>query len=154
MYKALSVAALLFAVVALTSFVSPVGASPGALPTPMIVAKGKLVNQTATIPQTTIFTPSATGLYRLNAYMVETVPGSPNIYWAFNLFWTDDAGPEVNPDNMFLAAVGGFGTPTWTPGSVSIFRAEAGQPISYSVTLAGGVDSGTYSLYYVLEKLE
>jgi hypothetical protein len=155
MYKTLTVAALLLAAFAFTSGSRSADASPTTPISAPIVAKGKVVSQTAEIPQTTIFTPGTTGLYRLSAYMVETAPGpTPNIYWNFNLFWTDDGGSEENPGNMLLAAVGGFGTPTWTPGSVSVFQAHAGQPVSYSVTLSGGTSGGTYSVYYTLERLE
>src|SRR6266536_3222650 len=107
MYKALCVAALMVGVLALTGRNS--SASPAPLTSPLIVAKGKLVNQTAEIPQTTIYTPSATGLYRLNAYMVETSPiSSQGVYWSFNLLWTDDGGAQSNGSNMYLAAIGGF----------------------------------------------
>ena len=40
---------------------------------PLIVAKGRFRNQIAPIDNTTIFTPSQTGLYRFSGYVVETV---------------------------------------------------------------------------------
>jgi hypothetical protein len=43
-----------------------VNASPSTLVGPVIVAKVNLTNQTSTIPQTVIFTPKQTGLYRLS----------------------------------------------------------------------------------------
>src|SRR5258706_4889680 len=64
MFKTLCVAVLLLSTFALTqarnSTVGPVS--------PPIVARGKLLNQTAPIPTTTIFTPTQTGLYRLSVY--------------------------------------------------------------------------------------
>jgi hypothetical protein len=55
MYKALCVAALLVGLLALTGRSS--SAAPAPFTSPVIVAKGKLVNQTAPISTTTIFTP-------------------------------------------------------------------------------------------------
>jgi hypothetical protein len=124
---------------------------------PLIVAKGKLVNQTAPIPITTIFTPSQTGLYRLSLYMT-TTKRAPLQAWNFNLFWTDDAGAETD---YVLIAQGGsppyaYGTNpyygTW-PGQVITFEAVAGTPVNYSVIQTGPGDSA-YSEYYVVEQLE
>jgi hypothetical protein len=150
------VAVLLAAVVGLVSGGKRADASPAAgTSSPLIVARGKLFNQTGEIPQTTIFIPSATGLYRVSAYMVETAPASAtNANWSFNLFWTDDAGAEANYENMYLPVNGGYGTPTWTPGSVSVFQADAGQSVSYSVTLSGADSGGAYALYYTVERLQ
>ena len=155
LYQTLCGAVLLVTALAFMSGSKSVGSAPVVLTSPVIVARGNLVNQTAEIPQTTIYTPSATGLYRLSAYTVETVPVDiQNAYWSFNLFWTDDGGAQANYSNVYQPVLGGFGTATWTPGSVSVFRANAGQAVSYSVTLAGGTSGGTYSLYYTLEKIQ
>src|SRR6266496_6591181 len=70
MYKTLCVVALLAGLVALTGRSS--SAAPAPFTSPLIVAKGKLVNQTAPIPTTTIFTPNQTGLYRISVYVTLT----------------------------------------------------------------------------------
>src|SRR5437660_10834518 len=97
MYKALCLVALLLATFALTSGSKIADASATGLPSPVIVARGKLVNQTASIPTTTIFTPTQTGLYRLSVYgtMTTTNPSSQS-GWLINLFWTDDTNTSQN----------------------------------------------------------
>src|SRR5467141_1122032 len=97
MYKALCVAALLWAMFALTT---PTLAS--GLPSPVIVAKGKWTRQTAPIPTTTLFTPTQDGLYRLSIYAtLTTADSSSQTYWYVNVFWTDDEGPQSFYDVLF-----------------------------------------------------
>jgi hypothetical protein len=154
MYKALCVATLLLATFALTSGSKFADASPATPPSPVIVARAKLVNQTAPIPTTTIFTPTQTGLFRFSAYTTQTMPVSGDSrYWSINLYWTDDAGPQLNTQ-LIQCVCGGFGSVGWPSGTVGIFEATAGQPVSYSVSLPSGTDGGTYSLYYTIERLE
>jgi hypothetical protein len=131
------------------------GATTPPFTSPLIVAKGKLVNQTANIPTTPIFTPPVDGLYRFSAYSIQTVPviGNYNTFWNFNIYWTDDAGSQFNSP-MFQCICGGWGNGGYPTGTVSIFEEKAGQPISFSMLLSNGTEGGTYSLYYTLERLE
>jgi hypothetical protein len=59
---------------------------------PTIVAKLALLDQTAAIPLTTLFTPTRTGLYRISAYGAMTVVSPNSASWAVYLGWTDDSG--------------------------------------------------------------
>lgn len=149
MYKSLCAAVMLLPTLILAqggkSATSP-------FPSPLIVAKTKLPNQTAPIPTTTIFTPSQDGLYRMSVYMTQVVavPTSGST-WTFNLGWSDDAGDEAT--NQILLGVNQ--TPTGAAGWVTLLlQAKAGKPITYSTTLSNGTDGGTYSLYSTLERLE
>jgi hypothetical protein len=45
-----------------------------------------LLNQTASIPQTTLFTPTQAGVFRLSA---EIVPASTEGIWTLEVFWKD-----------------------------------------------------------------
>jgi hypothetical protein len=163
LYKNLSIAVLLvaFGFVAARSAGTP---APTLTP-PAIVKKVILANQTAPIPTTTIFTPASNGLFRLSVYITQVVPaekqGSQS-NWQYQFNWTDDAGPEspLAP----LMWVGSAQTPpkAWgvpyyseSPGTVTVFEAIAGQPVSFSVNLVdpAGVGGGTYSLYFVVERL-
>jgi len=162
MYKSLCVAALLVGLLALTGRTSI--AVPAPFTSPLIVAKGRLVNQTAPIPTTTIFTPNQTGLYRISIYATLLNSGSGSgAWWSVNVSWSDDAGPQridsflVGDDqtigqfvqfwnNSFNVAMGG---------PVTTFEAKAGEPITYSVAFSNGQpDNSAYSLYYTLERLE
>ena len=161
MYKALCVVSLLAATFALTSGSKPADTTGGGLPSPLIVAKGKLTHQTAPISTTTIFTPTQTGLYRLSVYMTTTTADAISQQdWQYNLFWSDDAGAENV--NFLLFAVGQATPPlAWAsnafapywPGQVVTFEAVASLPVSYSVT-QGQPDNSAYSLYYTVERLE
>ena len=156
MYKVLCAAAILLASVTLAPFASASG-----LPSPVIVAKGKLTNQTAPIPAITLFTPTQTGLYRLSVYaaLLKSNPAS-NSNWNYNVTWTDDSGVTNNSNpvlyafgyqnpGIFFSNLGGtFAGPALT------LVAGAGTPITYSMTQSGPPDSSAYSLYWVLERLE
>jgi hypothetical protein len=157
MFKSLCCVVLLLGVLAFTSGSKPAGASvPAPLTSPTIVAKVALLNQTASIPSTTILTSPTRGLYRVNAYMIQTdiVQGS-NATWNLQFNWTDDAGAES--DNSLLS-VGVNGNPPWgsvgvLPGSASIVELAAGQPLTYS-TFASDGGGGAYALYLNVERLE
>jgi hypothetical protein len=164
MYKTLCVAVLLFATFVFTSGGKPAAASPTGPSAPAIVATVKLTGQTAPISATTLFTPTATGLYRVSAYMTQVTPVNLlNVFWYLNLRWTDDAGAEsasVQTNHMLLQTLTSgtppeaYGFEAIPPGTTSVIEAKAGQPITYSVVLSAGTSGGTYSLYMVVERLE
>jgi hypothetical protein len=160
MYKALCVAAIIAGVLALTGRSS--NAAPAPFSSPMIVAKGRLVDQTAPIPSTTIFTPNQTGLYRLSVYatIVTANPSSASA-WEYNVNWTDDGGLQSlnsllyafdNQTGSFLQLANVF--PLHLGGPVTAFQVKAGHPITYSVTQGGPPDKSAYSLFWTLERLE
>ena len=164
MYKNLWVAILLFATFVFTSGSKPADASPTGPSAPAIVATVKLTGQTAPISATTLFTPTATGVYRVSAYMTQVTPVNLlNVFWYLNLRWTDDAGAEaasVQTNHMLLQTLTSgtppeaYGFNSLFPGNSSIIEVKAGQPITYSVVLSAGTSGGTYSLYMVVERLE
>ena len=160
MYKTLGIAVVLLAAFAFTPGSRSADASPATPVSPPIVAKGKLRNQTAGIPTTTIFTPTQDGLYRLSVYAtITTVASSGSDSWLYNFEWTDDAGPQSvtallislnNQSGQFLQLVNTGGQVLGGP--VLLFQAKAGTPVTYGVN--GAVDGSAYSLYYTLERLE
>jgi hypothetical protein len=155
MYKTLCVAILFLPTFALTQGTK--SASAGAFISPQIVAKGKLPNHTAPIPTTTIFTPTQTGLYRMNAYATLTV-SDPNSQasWCLDVNWTDDSGTAGGGACTFQnSSRGPFDWNGTGSGGVLVFEDKAGVPITYNVLLLGGPpDNTAYSLYYTLERLE
>jgi hypothetical protein len=158
MYKNLSIAVLLFAfgLVAIRSTGTPVPTATS----PIIITKRKLVNQTAPIPTTTIFTPTHDGVYRLSSYAtLTTADPNSNSFWSFNIGWTDDAGSQVYNGLLFDPQVDRATGPfVWSQiapyGATVLVEAKAGTPITYSVTLEGVADNSAYSLYYTLEQIE
>jgi hypothetical protein len=161
MNKSLCVASLLLATFVFASH----GSTPTAVNLPVIVASGKLANQTAPI-NATIFTPPHTGLYRLSVYITMTKTGGSG--WAYNLYWSDDAGAEntfqlssISSGGMIILNGGSlppsafaYNNTVQAPGSVVPFEAIAGVPVTYTVTQNGPPDGSVYSLYYTVERLE
>jgi hypothetical protein len=128
---------------------------------PLILAKRRLVNQTAPIPATTIFTPTQSGLYRLSMYATVTQANpSTNDNWYTHIYWSDDAGAEESNAAGDILSWNSGNTPpsAWAnstgdqPGLVITFEAVAGMPISYAVD--GVADGSAFSLYYVVELLD
>jgi hypothetical protein len=125
------------------------------------VAKGKLLNQTAPIATTTIFTPVQTGLYRLSVYATLPVNNEfSTSSWNYNIGWTDDTGPQAVQGFLFQQGnvLGQFYNFNFGPnvlgGTTLPFEAKTGTPITHSMTQLGSPDGSAFSLYYVLERLE
>jgi hypothetical protein len=157
MYKTLGISVALLAAFAFTSG-SRSDASPAAIG-PAIVARGKLLNQTAPIPTTTIFTPTQTGLYRLSVYATVTTsdPSSQSV-WYYNYSWTDDAAPQTAGGLLYKpgdqSGLFDNDTSTLDGGVVRVVEAKAGTTVTFTVTQFNGSDNSAYSLYYTLERLE
>jgi hypothetical protein len=155
MYKASCVAVLLLATLVLTSGSRTAGAAANAPSSPLIIVKGKLVNQTGPVPTTKIFTPTQDGLYRLSVYGTNTVADpSSNSVSAYFLNWTDSSGVL---GTQLVIQGGGWQNGPWQyyPQYPISFQALAGQPVSYSVMPQGGpADGSIYTLYWTVERLE
>lgn len=160
MYKVLCVAVLLLPMFALAQDATTASAPGRPFSSPLIVAKGKLLNQTAPIPTTTIFTPTHDGFYRLSVYAtVITAAQSPcNSYWSYNPGWTDESGLLNSAPGTLTSGcviIGPFGSAYVGPfGAVTTIEAKGGTAITYSVDQVGPPNGGTYSVYYRLELVE
>jgi len=133
MYKVLCVAVLLLATFAFVSGSKPADAAASGLPTPVILARNKLVNQTAPIPLTTIFTPTADGLYRIS---------------------TDASGAQMFDFDLIAGYNQQLGQFDEYGYSVPlVFEAKAGTPVAYAVTESGPPDNSVYAIYYTVERL-
>jgi hypothetical protein len=158
MNKTLAVAVLLLGVLAISFATNNPTSGFKYFGGPRIVAKVKLTNRTASVPDSILFTPTQSGLYRISVYMSMTAPASGGA-WQTSLSWTDDAGAEQ------LGAIAGIynsavpptdystdgreGTPNLNP----TIWAVAGAPVTYSVTGIGTV-GGAYEMFMVAEQLE
>lgn len=111
MYKALCIASLFVATLAVVGRNSSVASTPN-VHFPVVVAKGRLVSQTTQIPATSIFTPSEDGIYRLSVYATITKPDqSSTSQWYVNASWTDDSGPQAATlEAGYANLLGQFGT--------------------------------------------
>lgn len=106
-----------------------------------------LPNQTAPITQTTLFTPTEAGLYRLTVYISATALSSGE-EWSFGLIWTDLV--EQNPFTLTVSAVrNGPGTIT------SIFSPRRNTPVSFQVEAENSPPPNShYNLAFTVEQLK
>lgn len=143
LYRILSLTFCLMLVAATVSFLPAATSAPKV---PIIVAQLALTNQTGPIPQTTIFTPTQSGVYRISTYFESNSPGTAEPY-TLTLVYADDVDPLDNavlvyPSNNY------YGNPT----GFSSFRALANNPVS--IYTQGTAPQGyVYSLYITIEKL-
>ncbi len=161
MYKALCAVGLLLATLVLTSGSKPVDASATGLPSPVVVRRVALTNQTETIPTTTIVTVGQTGMYRVSAYMTAITQSRGTHVKYLHLNWNDEAGAEslINP---FLALDNSGAPPNAygvsADGSNNVvnnfsFRAVSGTAVSYSISVDNNAAGGTYDLCIVVERV-
>ena len=102
-----------------------------------------LTRQTQPIPQTTIFTPTKRGLYRLSEYL--TAGGrNINATWQLIFSWNDIDG------SGFSYGIGSYDSPAEF---VYIFSPQPNTPVSYMVTQQPGY-SGGYDLAITIEQLQ
>ncbi len=139
------------------------------------VAKVSLLNQSASIPLTTLWTPALDGVYRVSIYMVQVPPFAPvGVCCGFvtlEFEWTDDAGTQSQSDtsNQSTAASislleGGCGgssgacpelqVPGGSPGAVFILQVKGGTPIQYT-TAYQSTQTGPayYDLFMTLDQI-
>lgn len=133
-------------------------AAPTPFPSPLIVAKGKVLNQTA--PATaTIFTPTQSGLYRLSVYpMIVRTDSTSQSYWCYSPSWSDDSGfweaSQILCGYPSLRGPFQYVNNFYIGGTALVMEVKAGSSITYTVSQVGPSDNSAYSLYYTLERLE
>lgn len=154
MKKALAVAVVLVGMLTVSLATKSSEGSGATSIGPTIVAKIRRPKQTDQIPTTTIFTPTADGMFRISVYTTMVVPGSG---YSVIVYWTDNAGPEIA--NVGGTTSGSYGTGSYCvsaagpPPCGTIIFAKGGTPVSYS-TSGDSNGGGTYDLYVVVERLE
>jgi hypothetical protein len=110
------------------------------------VSEVDIIGQVGSLPETTLFTPTQTGLYRVSAYLVVTSRGSQGNLYGFAL-WTDVTGIQrFQLGYLCTNEVGCSQT------SSVVTYAVAGQPILVK-TSNNAVAPPTYNMYVTAEKL-
>ncbi len=125
---------------------------------PTVVATMNQRGITQGIPQTMLFTPSATGVFRASTYLGVTTPVTGGNVWEADLNWTDDAGVEeatlsIVSDNFIpphdWGSVGVLGVnPTF------VFEAVAGHPVSFTLQQSLDNPPGAVGLTITIERLQ
>jgi hypothetical protein len=109
-----------------------------------------LTYQTTQVQQTTIFTPTKPGLYRLSAYI--SAEGQ-FANWNLRLSWTDAAG---KPTNTYITAATGPCTvgQNYTVAEMSHLLVPQGRtPVIYEVDAAPDPPAGDYNIIITIEQL-
>jgi hypothetical protein len=115
--------------------------------TPTTVANVSLTGQTASIAQTTIYTPGAAGLYRASVHHLCTTAGTGGTLDT-DIHWTNDVGTTSTKPapQISLTTAGNWGS------GIVIIRSTA-TAIKYSTTVSGATGSPQYALWVTLERL-
>lgn len=118
-----------------------------------IVASTSKLSQTSGITQTTLYTPPAAGVFRLNAYYDVTTNGTNSVDFTFG--WTSSSLAQTGA--MFsVNTVGNVSSPennTNTMRDSFIIHSDANAAITYTGTASGALGGAVYNVYFVLEKL-
>jgi hypothetical protein len=112
-----------------------------------IVAKQSWTGRSSALGSTTIYTPSASGLFRVSAYL-EVASGSITSVNAFLAYTDDHHTPNATYYGLGSLVSGDYNN----SGTVQAyaFRAAASAAISVSTNYSG---TGSYDFYVVLEQL-
>jgi hypothetical protein len=133
----------LFVVVALA-----IGA---AAQSPTIVAQLTLKDQTASIPRTTLLTPTVDGLYRITAYFNLAKGDALGTRWCLFVYWADD---NTQRSAALGAEAAGDSGPSFSSFVIPA-QIQAGRPLRYQTgPCPGGTKNDPYSLYITVEQLQ
>lgn len=106
-----------------------------------IVGLSAQTGKTASIGATTLFTPAATGEYRVSYYISTTTAGAGNVITTVN--WTDENGAKNIASAAMNLTAGNFQQATYLVHS-------GASAIQFSTTYAA---TGTYQIYVIVERL-
>jgi hypothetical protein len=115
----------------------------------MIVADFSFVGQGSDIAETTIYTPSAEGVFRLSVYFPSRNALGAGTHVAFNLSYPDNTENWVNYPLLSLDM--GSKNIQW---ACLLFFAASGSPISFNCTADGVIGGGRYDCVGILESME
>lgn len=120
-----------------------------------------LTGQTAAISATTIFTPTATGMFRISAYLKITTTGTSPVLGPVTITYTDGTdsvaqsvvmAQQLQTGAMSTTGNNGNTTTSVLTGSLYIF-AKTGVAIQYAVALTGTVGAAQYEVHLKCEAL-
>jgi hypothetical protein len=115
---------------------------------PCVVATVSLTNQSHTIPNTPIFTPPASGIFRINAYLSVAKSHNTLANWDLLLTWTDDNG-------VMKATTQAWQHIPNAANATFVVQDVGGQPLFYKTRSEDGASHGlTYNLFIVVEQLQ
>lgn len=110
---------------------------------------------------TTLFTPAASGMYRLSIYLKITTTGTSPVAGPVTITYTEPDGSVAQSHVMALANTSGAvvtttvnnSTTTGTVNGSMTFYAKTGVAIQYAIAVSGTFGSGRYTAHITLEAL-
>jgi len=127
-----------------TNPVGLVGVVP-ALPT--LVASLSLTGQNASVGTTVVFTPYSNGQFRVSLYL-STIVGAGSASTTTTCNWIDLSGGAQSYTSSGVAS----GSANHAEHTMMIY-ANAGTTINFTTTVTGSISTGTYGVWYTVEKL-
>jgi hypothetical protein len=116
-------------------------------PLPCIVATASLTGQSGPLPLTTVYTPPASGMFRVSTYLSVSKTRNVTPTWILTFGWTDDNGPR---NTTTSATQNGSNANAAT----AVIQSVGGQPLAYSTRLQGEDGETTYNVFIVVEQLQ
>jgi hypothetical protein len=155
MKKTLLIVVVLLGVALALSF----GSAPAPNSPIVVVAKGKIVNSSTSIPNTVIVTPARDSVYRISIYAtISRTDPNGTALWLYGCSWTDVSGTNQAGCSQFGAgnSQGVFTDDTLNRdgGIVRTIEVKGGTSLNYEMSNIGTPDNSAYSLYYTVEQLQ
>ena len=127
---------------------------------PSEIATVDLTGQVAAIAATTLYNPTATGMFRISAYLKITTPGTSPVLGPVTITFTDGTDSVAQSQIMMLATQAGASatsnagnTTTSILSGDAIIYALTGVAIQYAVALTGTVGTGAYEVHLKCEAM-
>lgn len=120
-----------------------------------------LTGQTGAVSTTTLYTPTASGLYRISAQLKITTTGTSPVAGPITITWTDADGSVAQSQVMALTNTSGAivtttvnnSTTTGTVYGSMVIYAKTGVAIQYAIAVSGTFGVGQYSAHLKCEAL-
>lgn len=129
---------------------------------PQQVATADIAATASATSTTTLFTPTADGMYRISIYMKITITGTSPVAGPVTITYTDADGSVAQSHVMLLQSVTGTvvtttvnnSTTTGTVTGTMIVNAKSGVAIQYAIAVSGTFASGRYTAHLTCERVK
>ncbi len=129
---------------------------------PIQVATADIAATASATSTTTIFTPTADGMYRVSVYLKITTTGTSPVAGPVTITYTDADGSVAQSHVMLLANTSGAVVTTTvnnttTTGTVYgsiVMNAKSGVAIQYAIAVSGTFGSGRYTAHLTCERIK
>ena len=122
-----------------------------------VVARVSLTSQTDAIPETTLFTTTASGIYRVSAYAEVTNPSSETLAQSVcgKLSWSDDSSVRQGSTLFLNSGSGCLNLGGGISGqATSVIRVKAQTPVTFQISVPqGNSGSAQYGVFIVAERM-